>query len=69
MRVLTQAWETGIPLACAASWLVETRAVVGTIHFAKLLRKHSSVGEGHSDPHACNSTYRPAEETSHYSEQ
>ena len=63
MRVLTQAWETGIPLACAASWLVKTRADIGAIHFATLLRRMGSVGEGHSDPHAGNSAYKPAEKT------
>ncbi|MFN2329905.1 MAG: AarF/UbiB family protein [Chromatocurvus sp.] len=57
-RVLTQAWESGVPLSSATSWSVEERASVGRILLGTLLASMIEVGEVHGDPHAGNFAFR-----------
>ena len=57
-RVLTQAWESGVPLARAASWPVAARADIGRTLLATLLSSMIEFGEVHGDPHAGNYAFR-----------
>ncbi|MHA7815404.1 MAG: AarF/UbiB family protein [Pseudohaliea sp.] len=57
-RVLTQAWESGVPLARAATWPVDARAAIGRTLLGTLLKSMIEVGEVHGDPHAGNYAFR-----------
>lgn len=57
-RVLTQAWESGVPLSQAAGWSQQARSGIARILLGTLLSSMIGVGEVHGDPHAGNYAFR-----------
>lgn len=57
-RVLTQAWESGVPLSRAADWPEQARSGIAHILLGTLLSSMIGVGEVHGDPHAGNYAFR-----------
>jgi len=57
-RVLTQAWESGVPLSQATAWSDQARTGIARILLGTLLSSMIGVGEVHGDPHAGNYAFR-----------